>query len=226
MITLTMLPDRPDARVIAEAVALLRDGRVMAYATDTLYGLAVDPRRDDAVEKLFDAKGRDERMPIPLIAADLAQAQSIGEFSQPELRLAEAFWPGPLTIVVPARSGLAARVLAGGGTVAVRVPASHVARLLARGLGSPITATSANLSGHPAAAAASELDPALTEKIDAVLDSGRAPGGAPSTIVAATRDGFRLVRSGAIAWDRVLRSATGPESIERRDQTDERGDDG
>jgi len=226
MITLTISPDRPDPQVVGEAVTLLRAGRVLAYATDTLYGLAVDPRREDAVERLFVLKGRDERTPVPLIAADLAQAQRIGEFGERELRLAESFWPGPLTVVVPARPGLAARVLAGGRTIAVRVPAHAVARALARGLGSPITATSANLSGHPAPASLSQLDPALLDRIDAVLDSGPAPGGPPSTIVAATDDGFRLLRAGAIAWDRVLRSATGPARTERRTEIDERADDG
>jgi L-threonylcarbamoyladenylate synthase len=226
MMTLTISPDRPDPRVIGEAVALLRDGGVLAYATDTLYGLAVDPRREDAVDRLFALKGRDERAPIPLIAADLAQAQSIGEFGERERRLAEDFWPGPLTIAVPARPGLAARVLAGGPTIAVRVPAHKVACSLARVLGSPITATSANLSGQPAPSTPSQLDPALLARIDAVLDSGPAPGGAPSTIVAAARDGFRLLRAGAIAWDRVLRSATGHNGTERRTQTDERADDG
>jgi L-threonylcarbamoyladenylate synthase len=210
MLTLTVSSDQPESEVIATAVQLLRAGGVVAYPTDTLYGLAVDPRLDEAVEKLFDVKGRAERQAIPLIAASLDQVLMAGELGETELRLAREFWPGPLTIVVPARPGVSARILAGGRTLAIRVPAHPIARALAAGLGSPITSTSANLSGTAAPASPRELDPAITATIDAVIDSGSAPGGLPSTIVSMTAGGLQLVRAGAIAWDRVLRSAEEP----------------
>jgi L-threonylcarbamoyladenylate synthase len=179
---------------------------VIAFATDTLYGLAADPRRDDAVEKVFDAKGRGEHVPVPLIAADLDQARDAGEFGALELRLAQQFWPGALTIVVAAHGRVARRVLAGGSTVGIRVPAHEVARALCASMGSCLTATSANLAGHPAPASATEIDPVLAARIDAVLDSGPAPGGPPSTIVDVSSGQPRLVRAGAIAWDRVIKS--------------------
>ena len=191
---------------MAEAAAILQRGGVVAFATDTLYGLAADPRREDAVKKLFAAKGRDDRVPMPLVAADLDQAQQAGTFGEIELRLARQFWPGPLTIVVPARPLIATAIRGGGTTIGVRVPAHAVARALCRGMGWCLTATSANLSGEPSPASASELDRRLVSRIDAILDSGAAPGGAPSTIVAASRDGVRLLRAGAIAWNRVLES--------------------
>ena len=207
MLTLKASPVHPEPEVVASAVQLLRDGGVVAYATDTLYGLAVDPRLDRAVEKLFDIKGRADGQAIPLIAGSLDQALMAAEFGDRELRLVREFWPGPLTIVVPARPGMSARMLAHGGTVAIRVPAQPIARALALGLGSPITSTSANLSGSPAPASALDLDPAVRAALDAVIDSGAAPGGAPSTIVSMTSGSLQLLRAGAIAWERVLRSA-------------------
>lgn len=209
MQTLTAQSDRPDPQVIATAVRVLREGGVVAYATDTLYGLAVDPRLDAAVDRLFDVKGRAEQHAIPLIAAGLDQARDAGDFGEADLRLAREFWPGPLTIVVPARPGLSPRLTGGGRTIAIRVPAHPLARALAGALGSPITSTSANRSGAAAPSSTADLDPAIAERIDLTIDSGPAPGGAPSTIVTHTPDGVQLLRAGAVAWERVLRSASG-----------------
>lgn len=197
---------KPDPQVVAKVVGILERGGVVAFPTDTLYGLAVDPRSEQAVEKLFDAKGRGEQMPIPLIAADRAQALAMGEFGEVERRLAQEFWPGPLTIIVPARSGIAPRLLAGGSTVGIRVPSHEVARALCARMGRCLTATSANLTGRRAPASADEIDPALVARLDAVLDSGPLPGGAPSTIVRVKSGRPELVRAGAIAYDRVIRS--------------------
>jgi L-threonylcarbamoyladenylate synthase len=186
-------------------VSVLRDGGVVAYPTDTLYGLAVDPRRDDAVEKLFLVKGRSPGVAIPLIGGSLEQVTEVAVFGQGERRLASAFWPGPLSIVAPARPAVSGLVL-GGGTVAVRVPAHPVATALALAFGFCITATSANLSGQPGSADPEVVARALSGRVDCLIDAGPAPGGLPSTIVE-LRDGAPvLVRAGAIAWDRVLRS--------------------
>jgi L-threonylcarbamoyladenylate synthase len=190
---------------VAEAVAVLRAGGVVAYPTETFYGLAVDPRSSDAVRRLFMLKGRPETSALTLIAADLDQGRQVGFFNRTALTLAEQWWPGPLTIVVPAGPGLAAEVLAGGATVGVRVSGSEVARTLARAYGNCITATSANRSGEPPAAHADEVAERLPG-VDLLIDDGAAPGGAPSTIVAVTSAGISLVRAGAIAWERVLRS--------------------
>lgn len=191
---------------LARAIDVLRSGGVVAYPTDTLYGLAVDPRREDALEKLFAVKGRPAAMAVPLIAADTEQARAAGHFGAAELRLAEAFWPGPLSIVVPAAPGICRRALGDGETVALRVPAHAVGRALAAGLGFCITATSANLSGQPPTARPGDVAASLGARIDLLLDDGPAPGGAPSTIVAIGPDGPCLVREGAVAWERVLKS--------------------
>ena len=183
----------------------LRAGGVVAYPTDTLYALAVDPHSDTAVAKLFSVKERDPRVPVALIAADASQARDAGVFGDAETRLAEAFWPGPLTIVVPAAPGLSRALSAGLGTVGVRVPAHIVARSLASAFGACITATSANLSGRPPAGTGDEVAAALLDRIDVLLDGGPTPGGPPSTIVQIVDGRPVLHRAGAIAWDRVLK---------------------
>ena len=206
MISVTTRSDVPDEAAVARAVDVLRAGRVVAYPTDTLYGLAVDPRRADAVERLYAAKGRAAAMAIPLIASSIEQAQEAGIFGERDLRLASVFWPGPLTIVVPARPVVSAAMLAGGTTVAVRVPAHAVARALSAAFGFPLTATSANRSGQPPAASAAAVVAGLAAGVDLVLDAGAVAGGRPSTIVEIAASGPRLVRSGAVPWERVLES--------------------
>lgn len=186
-------------------MAVLRAGGVVAYPTDTLYGLAADPRSERAVARIFALKGRAETSALPLIAADLEQAREAGTFDPHAESLAERWWPGPLTIVVPARPGLAAAILAGGNTVAVRVPAHDVARALARQFGACITSTSANRSGTPPVSRAADVVLALPE-LDAIVDGGQTTGGPPSTIVEVQQGRVRLVRDGAIAWSRVLES--------------------
>jgi L-threonylcarbamoyladenylate synthase len=191
---------------VERAVEVLRNGGVVAYATDTLYGLAVDPRSPAAVARLFLVKGRQPGHAIPLIAADLAQAEEVATFDDLARRLAGAFWPGPLSLVLDARPGLDEAVLAEDHSVAIRVPGAVVARGLAAGFGGCITATSANLSGHPAPATPDEVSRDLADRIDLLLDTGPAAGGAPSTIVDTRGGSLRLARAGAVAWDRVLRS--------------------
>lgn len=206
MVTLSIAPDLLDAAVIAKAVDTLKRGGLVAYPTDTLYGLAADPRREDAVARLYATKGRDASAAIPLIAASIEQAKEAAVFGNAELVLAGAFWPGPLTIVMPARTGLAASMLGDGMTVALRVPSHPVARALAGAFGFCITATSANRSGHPPAVTAVDVAVSLEPAIDLLLDAGSVPGGPPSTIVEMAAAGPRLLRAGAIAWERVLES--------------------
>jgi L-threonylcarbamoyladenylate synthase len=196
--------DRDSA--LAEAVNVLRLGGIVAYPTDTLYGLAADPASDAAMERLFDVKRRDRTQPIPLIAADVEQACAAGEFGSDELRLARSFWPGPLAVVVPARASLSKLAVADDETVAIRVPAHLLARELASAFGACITATSANLSGHPATVSPDDVAETLGDRIDVLLDGGAAPGGAPSTIVSLRNGAVTLIRAGAIAWERVLES--------------------
>lgn len=195
-----------DPALIARACALLRGGDVVAFPTDTFYGLAADPRRPDAVARLFEVKGRPQGQAIPLIAGDEEQAAAAGELNAAAWRLARTFWPGPLSIVVPAQEEICAEARAADGTIAVRVPACDAAQQLARAFGFCITATSANLSGQPPSRVAAAVAETLGGTVGLVLDGGETPGGAPSTLVDVRGAAPRLIRPGAIAWERVLRS--------------------
>jgi L-threonylcarbamoyladenylate synthase len=201
---LSVATERPEPAALARAVDVLRSGGLVAFPTDTVYGIAADPRQEAAVERLFLLKGRDPRTAVPLIAADTEQAMAAGAFGPREMRVAAAFWPGPLSIVVPAKAVLSRAVLGEHHTVAIRVPAHAVARALAAAFGFCITATSANPSGDIPAEAADRLIETLPG-IDLLLDAGPAPGGPPSTIVALDEHGPVLVRAGAVAWDRVIK---------------------
>jgi L-threonylcarbamoyladenylate synthase len=206
MLTFLVASHAPHSPLVARAVDVLRDRGVVAYPTDTFYGLAVDPRSPEATSRLFRVKRRSASTAIPLIAASIEQAQRVATFSPADLRLAQRFWPGPLTLVMPARPGVADAILAGGKTVAVRVPAHPIARALASEFGFCITATSANASGEPPATSAYDVVSAVGERIDLLLDAGRTEGDAPSTVVEMTGDGPRLIRAGVVPWDRVLES--------------------
>jgi len=195
----------PSRDAFVVAVDVLRTGGVVAFPTDTLYGLAVDPRRADAIERLFALKGRDPSIAVPFVAASLDQALLAATFPERERRAAAAFWPGPLSIVVKAKGCITPEALGGRSTVAIRVPAHEIARALAAAFGFPITATSANRSGEPPAVSADAVAAALPD-VDALIDAGPAPGGPPSTIISFDANGPILVRTGAVPWDRVIKS--------------------
>jgi L-threonylcarbamoyladenylate synthase len=197
-----------DPRALEPAVDWLRAGGVVAFPTDTLYGLAVDPFSEPAVAALFDLKGRALTSAIPLLASSRAQVETaFGELRGSTDALARAFWPGPLSLILDAPDALASAVHAGTKTIAVRVPAHALARALAHALGRPVTATSANLAGAPPVATAASLDAVADDPRVFVIDGGETPGGPPSTIVDARGAEPRRIRDGAIAWERVLRSA-------------------
>src|SRR5437773_1855751 len=197
-------PAAPQTDAIAEAVKWILAGGVVALATDTLYGLAVDPFNRAAVARLFAVKGRDSDRALPLIAADVAQiAAHLGPLSETAARLAARYWPGPLTLAVPAPHALSRDVTGGRASVGVRVPAAPIARAVCAGCGRPVTATSANISGAEAPADPDAVEAALGGRIDLLLDTGCAPGGAPSTIVDVTSDPPALIRAGAVRWAEV-----------------------
>ena len=206
-LVLPLDPDRPAPDTVARIVDIITSGGIVAIPTDTLYGLAVDPRDSCAVARLFELKGREAAAAVPLVAADLDQVRDrAGRMTAVAERLAARFWPGPLAVLLEAHRDLVAGVRASDRSVAVRVPAHAVPRALARAIGGPLTATSANRSGSPPAADAPAVLRAFGGDLDAVVDAGPAPGGAPSTIVDARGDVARLVREGAIAWAAVLES--------------------
>jgi L-threonylcarbamoyladenylate synthase len=193
-------PGRPAPEVLARAAEVLRAGHLVAYPTETFYGLACDPRHADAIEAVYAAKGRPDRLALPLLAADAA---SLVSFTAPPgegaRRLMEAFWPGPLTLVLEASADVPPRLLGGGHTVGVRVSPHPVAAGLARAFGSPIVATSANRSGEPPPGTAREVEEGLGENVHLILDGGPTRGGSASTVLDLTREPPHLVRSGAVS---------------------------
>ncbi|HEY3380380.1 MAG TPA: L-threonylcarbamoyladenylate synthase [Vicinamibacterales bacterium] len=198
-------PVNPDPAVLRRAADVVRREGLVAFPTDTLYGLAADPWSEAAVARLFAVKGRDATRALPVIAADAEQIERcIAGLPRAARRLAARFWPGPLTLVIDASPGLAAAVYGEARTVAVRVPDHAVARGLAAAVGRPITSTSANRSGDEPAASPDDVAVALGADVDGLLDAGPTPGGLPSTIVDARTDTPRLVRSGAIAFSLIL----------------------
>ena len=197
-------PEAPQRDALQEAAKWIRRGGLVALPTDTLYGLAADPFRVDAVARVFTVKGRAEGRALPLIAADADQiAARLSPLSPLAERLAAKFWPGPLTLLIPAPAALARDVTGDTGRVAVRVPAHDIARAICRAADRPITATSANRSGQPATADPAEVERALGEDIDLLIDTGPTRGGAPSTIVDVTGATPRLVRAGAVSWEDI-----------------------
>jgi len=206
MIWLRVDPIRPSPDILERAAAVLARGGVVAYPTDTLYGLAVDPARESAVEALFKVKARRAEQAIPLVAADLTQVERVGRMTPLARVLALRFWPGPLTLVIEARPGIPEAVQGGTGRVAIRIPDHRVAQGLAAAAGGALTSTSANRSGGSPPSTGEEVASALGDEVDLLLDGGSSPGGLPSTIVDVAGDEPLLLRTGAVAWDRVLES--------------------
>jgi L-threonylcarbamoyladenylate synthase len=189
------------------ARAAIARGHIIAFPTETFYGLGADPGREDGVAAIFAAKGRGAGEALPLIAADRDAARRVAAvWSETAERLAEAFWPGPLTMVVPVRAGaVVAGVTAGRGTIAVRVPGHALARALAAAAPAGVlTATSANRSGSPALTTADEVERALGTGVALIVDGGPSPGGLASTIVDLGAEPPRLIRQGPVPYDRVL----------------------
>jgi L-threonylcarbamoyladenylate synthase len=215
--TARSIMDSPAAR--SEAVAVLRRGGIVALPTDTVYGIAVDLAVPGAVERLFAAKGRPPERGIVLLLADVGQANAMGRLDEPARALAEACWPGGLTLVVPQLPGgdLPPALTGGAATIGLRVPDHPTPRALAAGVG-PLPTTSANRSGDPDALTAAEVMAVLGEAVDLVLDGGPAPGGRPSTVVDLSGPVPRIARPGAIPEARIREVLAGVNaSLEGRD---------
>ena len=185
-------------QAVEEAVAWLRRGGVVAYPTDTLYGLGADVFSPRAVARVFQVKGRPEGMALPVLLADPADLEGVAaQVPEAARRLARRLWPGPLTLVVRRHPRVPAAVTGGRDTVAVRVPDHPVPRALCRRLGSPITGTSANRSGGPDPVTAEDVRRQLGDVVDYIIDGGPAPAGRPSTIVDVSGAAPRVLRLGA-----------------------------
>jgi L-threonylcarbamoyladenylate synthase len=170
---------------VAAAARSLSQGGLVAFPTETVYGLGADATNAAAIARLYQAKGRPAFNPLIAHVGDLAAARQIARFDAPALALAEAFWPGPLTLVLPKADSCAVADLATAGldTVAIRIPAHPVARDILRRFGRPVVAPSANLSGHVSPTTAAHVDSDLSGRIDLIVDGGAVAVGVESTIV-------------------------------------------
>lgn len=192
-----------DNQAIAEAARLIRDGRPVAIATETVYGLAADATNAAAVAQIYEAKGRPSFNPLIVHVPDFAAAERIGIFSPEAKALAEQHWPGPLTLVVSLRddSQIASIVTAGLPTIGLRVPAHPAMQALLEAVDRPLAAPSANASGAISPTRAEHVMKSLGGRIPLIIDAGPTDRGLESTIVAATGGPLRLLRSGPIAVD-------------------------
>ena len=188
---------------VEDGIAALKAGELVVYPTETFYAIGADAFSPTALKHLFRAKAREEGRPVGLIAADTAMAFSVArEVSNVARRLADAFWPGPLTLVLPARGEIADE-LTGPDGVGVRVSPNPVARALSAGVGKPITATSANLSGEAPASTLESARAALDTEVKVYLEGGKLTASAPSTVIAINASGWKMVRVGAISQDQI-----------------------
>ena len=201
------LGDPPPATVVLQAVRALAQARPIGIPTDTVYGLAVDPFRTGATDRIFAAKRRPRDVNLPLLVSGLEQALSVSTAVPAlALELMARFWPGPLTIVIPAKAGLAADLGDDDVTVGVRAPDHPVPLALCAAVG-PLATTSANRHGEPPMTTAAEVDATFGDALPLVLDGGLCAG-SPSTVVDCTGEELKLLREGRIPWAE-LRGACG-----------------
>jgi tRNA threonylcarbamoyl adenosine modification protein (Sua5/YciO/YrdC/YwlC family) len=200
-------PDEPQPDRIEYVVSCLRKGDVVALPTDTFYGLAVDPVNLEAVSRIYQIKTRQKHKPLSLLIASLAQAYELVRENDAQLdRLAERFWPGPLTIIVRAGTKLPLRSTANTGNVALRVPDAAIPRAVVERFGLPITATSANLQGAPECTHAAAVRDQIGERVPLIIDGGPTGRSLPTTIVDLSlgEGRWRILREGAIPTHEIV----------------------
>lgn len=194
---------------LRQAAHLLRQGGVVAFPTETYYGLAVDPWNTEAVERLYRVKQRSRQLPVLVLIAGLEQLPQVAiALPRAYQSLIARFWPGPLTVVCPARSELSALLTGGTGTIGVRQSPHPVASQLLAAFGGPLTATSANLSGAPAAITAAQVASLLPAGVDLILDGGDTPGGSGSTLVGLREATLYCLREGKIPFAQIQEACT------------------
>ena len=201
-----MLAELPQGilQQVEKGISILKKGGIVAFPTDTVYGLGAGANLHQAVERIYQVKGRPRNMALPLLLAHISQISEVAESVPPIVwLLVRKFMPGALTIVLHKASSVLDIVTGGGATVAVRVPAHPIPIALADGLGMPIVGTSANLSGKPSDLTAGEVYAQFGAKIDLIIDGGRCPGGRESTVVDVTGERPVVLREGAISQDEL-----------------------
>ena len=194
-------PVQPEADLIAQAAAVLKGGGVIAYPTETFYGLGVDAKNEKAIERLFAVKGRDFKNPIPVVIGDISKLnQLVTDVPSLAQELIARFWPGPLTLIFAAAPSIPDRLTAGTGNIGIRISSHPIARLLAGQLGGPLTSTSANRSGQKECVTAREVLEKIGDDLDCIIDGGETPGGKGSTILDITQDPPVVLRAGVIDY--------------------------
>lgn len=194
-----MSKQTPIEKQIELAIAILKKGGIVAFPTDTVYGLGANPLNAQAVDRIYKAKKRPQNLPLPLLLAEKSDLQKVASVV-PEIawQLAERFLPGGLTLVLRKSPWVPGTVTAGGDTIAVRIPDHPVPIALIRGLGNPILGTSANISGRSSPVTAEEVRQQLGDAVDLIINGGRCPGGIESTVINVSGRVPVLVREGAI----------------------------
>lgn len=192
---------RPSRESLSIATSIVRNGGVIIYPTDTVYGIGCDPLNDLAVKRIFDIKGR-ENIPVPILGDSIESLEKVAEFSNMAYELCSILWPGAITFVLPKKLPLDA-VTFGMPTVAVRVPAMQITLDIIKKSGGLLVGTSANKSGLPPACSIAELDKDVAELVDAIIDGGRSRYCKPSTIVSLSDRHLKILRSGAVSIDEL-----------------------
>jgi L-threonylcarbamoyladenylate synthase len=193
-----------DTEVFAHAVRLLKAGKVVAFPTDTVYGIGASGFNERAIEQLFVVKSRERGKAIPYLLADQSDLAMVSrDLPQAARLLATRFWPGALSLVVPASSRVPKILMAGGSTVAVRVPNHPLTRSLIDSLREPLAATSANISGEQDPATANLVHAQLDGRIPLILDGGPTKGSVPSTVVDVTVNPPRILRLGVVSIEAI-----------------------
>ena len=204
---LKVKPSNPESweRMIAETQKVLKGGGVIAFPTDTFYGLGANPYNTKAVDKIYSIKGRDPEKPLLLLIDSILKLDGlVEEISEASAKLIESFWPGPLTILFKPKHTIPKNITTG--LIGIRQPGNSITRKILAGLNYPLTAPSANISGEDPTTTAEQVKDRLGNKVNLILDAGICRGGEPSTLVDTTQTPVRLVRAGAINFKTIQES--------------------
>lgn len=202
MQTITLPAENPES--ISSALSLFRDGEIVAFHTDTVYGLGTDPFQASGIIKLFEAKGRDSNKAIAILIGSLDQAHLVTDH-MPEMaiRLCEVFWPGGLTVIVPRKKNLP-ELISNTDRIGIRMPNHPIALEMLRTFG-PLATTSANLSGKPDAVTARDVYDQLNNRVPLILDGGKCQGGVPSTVIDCSGSEPVVLREGPVSSEQIFK---------------------